>query len=225
MVATVMNGPAPNFPSAIFTGHGLSCRRGGRVVFDGLSFALSSGRALNLRGPNGSGKSTLLRLMAGLARTNSGALTWNGANIADDLPAHGARLAFAGHLDAIKPALTVRENLSFWADLRNKASDLNAALKQLAITHLADIPARVLSAGQRHRVALTRILMSGAPLWLLDEPTNTLDDAALTSLRAVLQSHLQNGGMIVMASHGELLLPDAATLDLRDFMPTKASAA
>ncbi|MBL8628300.1 MAG: ATP-binding cassette domain-containing protein, partial [Rhodospirillaceae bacterium] len=106
------------FSSAEFAGANLSCRRGGRMVFAGLNFTVKSGEALILRGPNGAGKTTLLRLMAGLARTSSGAMTWDGADISDDLPAHGARLGFAGHLDGVKPALSVVENLQFWADVR-----------------------------------------------------------------------------------------------------------
>lgn len=207
------------FQTNQFTGTHLNCRRGGRMVFAGLSFAIKSGEALVLRGPNGSGKTTLLRLMAGLARATQGTLNWNGADIADDLPAHGANLAFAGHLDAVKPALTVRENLRFWANIRGVDEQrITRALAVFSLTHLADMPGRVLSAGQRHRVALARVAMNGAPLWLLDEPTNTLDDAALSALQQALQTHLSQGGMIVMASHGDALLPQARTLDLRGFI-------
>jgi heme exporter protein A len=204
----------PDFQSSEFSGANLSCRRGGRTVFAGLSFRIASGQSIVLRGPNGSGKTTLLRLMAGLARAAEGTLSWNGENISDDLPAHGARLGFAGHLDAVKAAQTVRENLSFWAKLRS-GSDVSQALRTFGISHLADVPGRVLSAGQRHRVALARVMVSGAPLWLLDEPTNTLDDAALGALRETMHLHLKRGGMIVMASHGEPLLPTADALSLR----------
>jgi heme exporter protein A len=207
------------FSAATFTGTDVSCRRGGRMVFADLSFRVAEGEALILRGPNGSGKTTLLRLMAGLARPKSGVLAWNGADVADDLPAHGARLAFGGHLDAVKPALSVRENLKFWADVRGSAdTDIDKALAAFSLTHLADLPGRVLSAGQKHRVALARVAMNGAQLWLLDEPTNTLDDTALKALQNVMQTHLKNGGMIVMASHGETLLPSALHLDLREFI-------
>ncbi len=207
------------FQSAEFSGTNLSCRRGGRVVFAGLAFTVKSGEALILRGPNGAGKTTLLRLMAGLARANAGTLNWNGTDVQEDLAAHGARLGFAGHLDAVKPAMTVRENLEFWADVRGSAlSDIDKALKAFSLSHLADMPGRILSAGQRHRVALARIAMNGAQLWLLDEPTNTLDDAALSALQRVMQNHLKSGGMVVMASHGDTLLPNANTLDIRAFI-------
>jgi heme exporter protein A len=207
------------FSAAEFSGTSLSCRRGGRVVFAGLNFTVKSGEALILRGPNGAGKTTLLRLMAGLARASAGALNWNGADVSEDFAAHGARLGFAGHLDAVKPAMTVRENLAFWADVRgSNANDIDKALKAFSLSHLAEMPGRVLSAGQRHRVALARIAMNGAQLWLLDEPTNTLDDAALSALRTVMQNHLKNGGMVVMASHGDTLLAQANTLDIRTFI-------
>ena len=208
------------FSTAVFAGENLSCRRGGRGVFTGLSFRVASGEALVLRGPNGSGKTTLLRLMAGLARMASGTLTWNSGDIRDDGPAHGARLGFAGHLDSVKPALTVRENLSFWAELRGaRPADVTQALETFAVRHLANLPGRVLSAGQKHRVALARLLLGNAQLWLLDEPANTLDDTALNALRSVLNAHVQRGGMAVIASHGETLLPQALSLDLHRFAP------
>jgi len=218
-----MSGPV--FNTAEFSGARLNCQRGGRLVLTNLSFRIASGEAMVLRGPNGSGKTTLLRLMAGLARATSGALTWNGDDISEDLSAHGARLGFAGHLDAVKSAQTVRENLLFWASLRGaRASDVERAMATFGLSHLADITARVLSAGQRHRVALARVALSNAPLWLLDEPTNTLDDAALNALRNTLSAHLHRGGMIVMASHGDSLLPHARTLDVRQTQPASAAA-
>src|SRR5262249_2898471 len=153
------------------------CRRGGRLVFAGLAFSLGSGDAVVLRGPNGSGKTTLLRLMAGLCRRSGGEMAWNGAEI-DDLEAHGANLRFIGHLDAVKPALTVAENLAFWRDLWGAPKgDVRPAAAKLGLGALADFPARLLSAGQRHRLALARLLVAPAPLWLLDEPGNALDDA------------------------------------------------
>lgn len=195
------------------------------MVFAGLSFRMTAGEAIVLRGPNGSGKTTLLRLMAGLARAVTGTLSWNGADIADDPSAHGARLGFAGHLDAVKSAQTVRENIAFWASLRGTSpAHVDQALATFGIGHLANIPARVLSAGQRHRVALARVAVSQAPLWLLDEPTNTLDDAALNALRETLGAHLNRGGMIVMASHGDSLLPQARALDLRQTQPSSIAA-
>jgi heme exporter protein A len=212
-------GPRMNvfrFDKTEFSGANLSCRRGGRNVLSDLSFHISSGEALILRGPNGSGKTTLLRLMAGLSQPTLGSMLWNGAAISEDLTAHGARLGFVGHLDAVKSAQTVRENLTFWAQLRG-ADEAQAAtaLKAFGLSHLATIPGRVLSAGQRHRLALARLMVSNAPLWLLDEPTNTLDDAALEALRQVLRQHLDCGGLVVVASHGESIIAQARTLDVR----------
>jgi heme exporter protein A len=205
-----------SFEKIEFSGASLSCRRGGRDVLSGLSFRISSGEALILRGPNGSGKTTLLRLMAGLSLPTLGSLLWNGVAISEDPTTHGGRLGFVGHLDAVKSAQTVRENLTFWAQLRGAdGAQTTAALKAFGLSHLATIPGRVLSAGQRHRLALARLMVSNAPLWLLDEPTNTLDDAALEALRSVLRGHLDQGGLVVIASHGESLIAQARTLDVR----------
>lgn len=204
------------FQIAEFVGRDVSCRRGGREVIAGLSFRIQSGEALILRGANGSGKTTLLRLMAGLTPTTNGQLLWNGDDVREDLSAHGQRLAFAGHLDAIKSAQTVRENLAFWSELRgNTQQSAGEALKLFGLGHLASLPGRVLSAGQRHRLALARLTVCRAPLWLLDEPTNTLDDAALKVLRSVIETHLSAGGMAVIATHGDAVVPQGRVLDVR----------
>ena len=210
---------AEGFEQATFSGTGLACRRGGRTVFATLGFSLAGGAALVLRGANGSGKSTLLRLMAGLASPSAGAVAWNGAAVADDPEAHGARLRYVGHLDATKPALTLRENLSFaaglWGDRR--ATRTKAALDAFGLAPLGDMPARVLSAGQRHRLALARLLLVPAPLWLLDEPSNALDDAGVAALSAVIADHRAHGGMVVIAAHGPAPVERAETLDMSGF--------
>lgn len=186
-------------------------------MFAGLNFSLGSGDAVVLRGPNGSGKTTLLRLMAGLCRISGGKMSWNGTEI-DDFEAHGANLRFIGHLDAVKPALTVAENLAFWRDLwGNPAGDTKPAARKLGLGHLADFPARLLSAGQRHRLALARLLVAPAPLWLLDEPGNALDDASLTALAAIIADHRAKGGMVVIASHGSTVVERGAALDVGAF--------
>ncbi|MHB1204849.1 MAG: heme ABC exporter ATP-binding protein CcmA [Rhodospirillaceae bacterium] len=205
------------FAPATFSGAGLACRRGGRLVFSGLGFSLASGDAMVLRGPNGSGKTTLLRLMAGLNWASDGYLAWNGVKV-DDFEAHGGRLRFIGHLDAVKPALTVAENLEFWRNLwGNPASDVNPAAERLGLGRLAAFPARLLSAGQRHRLSLARLLVAPAPLWLLDEPGNALDDASLTDLAAIIAAHRARGGMVVIASHGAAAVTDGITLDVGAF--------
>ena len=199
----------------VFTGENIRCVRGERLVLDGIGFTLGTGEALVLTGPNGSGKSTLLRLMAGLLRPSSGKLNWGGADIADDVGAHGARISYVGHADAVKPALSVMENVAFWADISGSGGhSATAAMQALGIAHLAALPARYLSAGQRRRVALSRMLTSGAVLWLLDEPTTALDAAAAAALGQLIADHRRGGGMVAVSTHGELGLADTRTLDL-----------
>lgn len=198
-----------------FQGTNLQCIRGERLVFEGLDFALGDGDALVLTGPNGAGKSTLLRLMAGLLRPSAGIMTWDADDISEDPGAHNARLVYIGHADAVKPSLTVLENVSFWADVSG-AGGLQpmAALEALKTGHLADLPARYLSAGQRRRVSLTRMLTSPAKLWLLDEPTTALDRDAAAALGALVARHREAGGMVVVSTHMPLGLDDPISLDL-----------
>lgn len=208
-----------------FSGQDIHCFRGERTVFAGLDFALVPGDALVLLGPNGSGKSSLLRLMAGLARPRGGVIQWDGAAIAEDPEAHFGRLHYVGHADPVKAVLTVAENLAFWASLRTRngggaagaASAADAALDGLGIGHLAGVPGRFLSAGQKRRVNLARLLTAPAALWLLDEPATALDAAATASLDDAMARHRSEGGMVVLASHSEAALEGARELDLGDF--------
>jgi heme exporter protein A len=205
------------FMSADFTGTGLGCVRGERLVFENLSFRVRAGEALLLTGPNGSGKSSLLRLMAGLLRPEAGRLAWGGAAVSDDPDTHRARIHYVGHLDATKPALTVAENLEFYAALRGHRADaavIAHALERFDLERLAATPARFLSQGQRRRAALARLLAAPAPLWLLDEPTLALDDASLARLGAVLSDHLGGGGHLVAATHAPIALRAAQRLEL-----------
>ena len=203
---------------SLFQGRGLSCIRGGRTVFANLDFAVSDGEVLVLRGANGSGKSSLLRLMAGLLRPEAGEIRWDGEALAQDPEAHGARLHYVGHLDAVKPALTVAENLSIWAGLRTgDRSGVAPALAQIGLDRLAGIPARLLSAGQRRRLALARITATPAPLWLLDEPTVALDAAAVAALESAIVAHRVGGGLTVVSTHMDLGLERTTTLQLGDF--------
>ncbi|HVH80589.1 MAG TPA: heme ABC exporter ATP-binding protein CcmA, partial [Stellaceae bacterium] len=154
----------------------LACRRGERLIFRGLSFALPPGGALLLTGANGSGKSTLLRLLATLLPPEAGRVLWRGTPIAADLPRYRQSLHYVGHLEGIKAALSVRETLGFWAGMRSKAAPtIEVALIAFGLAPLTDWPCRWLSAGQRRRLALARLLAAPAPLWLLDEPTAALD--------------------------------------------------
>lgn len=186
--------------------------RGARLVFRDLSLTLGSGDAVVLAGPNGSGKSTLLRLLAGLIRPAAGRLLWQGRNVFEDLAEHGPRVAYVGHLDAIKLGLTVTENLRYAAAVSGRA--VEPALTALHLTPLANLRARVLSAGQKRRVALTRLLLSNAPLWLLDEPTLGLDTASIERFGHMLADHRAAGGMVVAATHIPLPLSDVTEFRL-----------
>jgi len=190
----------------------LAAFRGERLVFRDLSFAVAPAGALLLLGPNGSGKSTLLRILAGLGRLEAGVLRWDGEDALADRAAHAGRVAYLGHLDAIKPGLTVTENLRFAAAIARRA--IAPALAAVGLETLADLPARLLSAGQRRRLALARLALSPAKLWLLDEPTLGLDAASVERLGGLLASHRAGGGMIVTATHLKLPLADAAELRL-----------
>lgn len=208
-----------------FEGRGLACRRGERLVFEALDFALAPGGALLLIGPNGSGKSSLLRLMAGLTPPLRGALSWDGTAISEDPAAHRARLHFVGHQDALKPVLTAAEMLAFWAALRETSHDrVLPALRKFHLAERADWPCRVLSAGQRRRLALARLLASPAPLWLLDEPTTGLDEASTQDLLAAIAEHRTTGGMVAIATHLQLPLAGAETLTLSTFAPRRSAA-
>ena len=191
---------------------GLAAFRGERLVFRDLDFAIAAGGALTLTGPNGAGKSTLLRVLAGLLRPIAGTLTWNGGDALADPPLHAQRVAYVGHLDAVKPVLTVAENLRFAARLTG--GDIGAALAALGLGELADLPARMLSAGQRRRLALARLGLSRAPIWLLDEPTVGLDAASIERLAGLIAAHRAGGGLVIAATHLALPLSHAGELRL-----------
>jgi heme exporter protein A len=202
-----------------FSGTGLACVRSNRIVFAGLDFAVSPGGALVLSGPNGSGKSSLLRLMAGIARPAAGNISWQDTPISEDPEMFFARMHYVGHRDAVKPALTVRENLSFHAALRPGPTDIDAALDRVDLAALADLPARMLSTGQTRRLTLARILATPAPLWLLDEPTIALDYRAVDRLRGAIDDHRAGGGIIVASTNVPLGIDDATTIDLAAHAP------
>lgn len=203
---------------SLFEGRDLLCVRGERAVFGRLDFALGAGGALLLNGRNGSGKSSLLRLMAGLLKPAGGSLTWDGKAIGEDLERFRGDLRYLGHLDAVKPALSVAENLTSFAGLRGLgAAAVEAALDRLGLAALKALPARLLSAGQKRRLALARLLLGESRLWLLDEPTVGLDSGAIERLESMIAERRALGGAVVVATHQSLALPGACEISLDDF--------
>ena len=205
----------PTIPSSTLgplEGQGLACQRGGRIVFEELSFRLEAGEAMILRGPNGCGKSSLLRLLAGFLAPTAGSVGWAGEDVAIDPPAHRGRLRFLGHLDAVKPLLTVAENLRFAAAL-DGAPASDAALAPLALEAVRDAPGRLLSSGQRRRVAASRLFSGFRPLWLLDEPGVGLDRASRRRLETEIEAQRAAGGIVVVATHGDVGVADPLVLD------------
>jgi heme exporter protein A len=193
----------------------LACVRSGREVFAGLGFSVAAGEALVVLGRNGAGKSSLLRMIAGLVRVAGGRLVLEGGDPELTLP---EQAHYVGHQDAIKPALTVQENLEFWARYlagpapAKAASEL--ALEAFALGHLAGLPAAYLSAGQKRRLSLARIVAVQRPVWLLDEPTSALDAMAQQQLSQLMQAHLAGGGIILAATHAPIGLADTQELRL-----------
>jgi heme exporter protein A len=180
----------------------VTCVRGGRALFEDLSFTLEQGGAALVTGPNGVGKSSLIRLAAGLLAPAAGHITGE---------APRALLTDQGSLDEELP---LARALAFWARLDGGDGNVVAALDALALSDLADIPVRLLSTGQRRRAAIARVIASGAPLWLLDEPANGLDSAALGLLETAIATHRASGGAVLVASHTPITLPDAIAIDL-----------
>jgi heme exporter protein A len=193
-------------------GSDLACSRGGRVVFSGLQCAVGAGEALAVVGPNGAGKSSLLRLIAGLVHMTAGQLALEGG---DSELTVGEQAHYLGHFDALKPALSVRENLGFWTRFLGGAeSEVEPALVAVGLSAIAHLPAAYLSAGQRRRLSIARLIAVKRPLWLLDEPTSALDATAQTALAGLMARHLAGGGLILAATHGALGLERARELRL-----------
>ena len=194
----------------------LCVERGGRPVIDGLGFSLASGEALIVTGRNGAGKSTLLRALAGLLPRRSGKVDVEGA----DAEEPAALMHYLAHADGLKAPLTARENLDFWArflagaDPDRRSLPPARALERVGLAHVGEAPVAILSAGQKRRVALARLLVAFRPLWLLDEPTSALDRAARERLAHAMTEHLAQGGMIVAATHEPLGLDGARELAL-----------
>jgi heme exporter protein A len=184
------------------SGRGVRCVRGGREIFSGLDFEASSGEALAVTGPNGAGKTSLLRLIAGLLTMADGSVDLEGGEAELTL---AEQAHYLGHRDALKPALSVLENLAFWRDfLAGAAFDAAESLAAVGLDHAGHLPAAYLSAGQRRRLSIARLLAVRRPIWLLDEPTNALDTAGQALFAALMRDHLARGGLIVAATHAPL---------------------
>ena len=184
------------------SGRSVRCVRGGREIFSGVDFEACSGEALAVTGPNGAGKTSLLRLIAGLLTTADGSIGLEGGETELTLP---EQAHYLGHRDALKSALSVMENLSFWRDfLGGEAFDTRASLAAVGLDHAAHLPAAYLSAGQRRRLSIARLLVVRRPVWLLDEPANALDTTGQSMFAALMGDHLARGGLIIAATHAPL---------------------
>lgn len=197
----------------------VSCLRGDRRLLENISFTLKSGELIHLKGHNGSGKTTLMRTIAGLLFAESGSIEWNGADIRREAEAYRAALLYLGHLNGLKDELNAVENLRIQAAIFGDTVSESAiwrVLQDIGLRGHEDIPSKFLSQGQKRRVALARLWLSKAPLWILDEPFSALDQAALEQLQHILRQHLAKGGLLLLTSHQsvELLQQEHQTLTI-----------
>ncbi len=193
----------------------IEVERGGRLALSAPGFELGGGQAGVLRGPNGAGKSTLLRALAGLAPMSAGDARLDGLSIRADREEFAGHVAYAGHLDAVKPAMTVRENLASWAALyETPSSGVEPALEAFNLSAIADTSAAYCSAGQKRRLGLARLLVMDRRVWLLDEPTVSLDDASVALFVKAVSDHCAGGGIALAATHIEIGLPDGPRIDV-----------
>lgn len=201
-------------------GEKLAAARGERRIFEGLSFEVPAGSALVVTGPNGSGKSTLLKTIAGFLRPVVGSLALEGADAETPLAEH---CHYLGHANALKPQLSVAENLRFWQQFYAPGCTVDEALDAVGLPGVGDLPAGYLSAGQKRRVAIARLLAAARPVWLVDEPTSALDAASERRFAVLVEAHLAQGGIVVAATHQQLGLAAALTLDISEFAESRAA--
>lgn len=193
-------------------GSNLACRRGGRDVFAGIDFSVAAGEILAISGRNGAGKSSLLRMIVGLLRIAEGRISLEGGDPESTI---GEQAHYVGHQDALKSSLSVAENLRFWAGfLGNGSADVDEPLAAVGLDALLDLPAAYLSAGQRRRLSIARLLAVRRPIWLLDEPMSALDSAAQRRLTEIMHAHLSGGGIILVATHTTIGLEEVKELRL-----------
>lgn len=195
---------------------GVEVERGGRLTLAAPDFRVNGGEAALVTGPNGAGKSTLLRALAGLLPPARGRIALEGGGELSECA------AYAGHLDAVKPVLSVRANLDFWAKLYGCGGGVDAALERFSLAHIADAPAAYCSAGQKRRLGLARLAVTARPLWLLDEPTVSLDVESVRAFADIVAAHCASGGLAIVATHQDFALPAGPRIKLT---PPSASAA
>jgi heme exporter protein A len=201
----------------------LNCDRGGRRVFEGLSFDVATGQAIILRGANGSGKSSLMRVLAGFNPPKKQTVFFQNEDVFGDMPWYRSNLHYVGHQVALKPVMSVRENLAHWGGMHGKSNNVGTNIEKAAtafgLTELLDLSVKFLSEGQQRRTALAKLVVLEKPLWLLDEPTNGLDRESLAAFIGVLKNHLAIGGTAIVATHVDIALENTLHLNLDDFQP------
>jgi heme exporter protein A len=206
----------------------LTCGRGGRILFAGLHFSLSEGDAALALGRNGAGKSSLLRVLAGLIPPFTGSIKWNGEDVRREPYEFRAAMRYVGHADGLQTSLTVIQNLRYWTALYRSSTSRDAlerALAAVGLDELADLPARMLSAGQRRRLALARpIATQPGGLWLLDEPTVALDRPSIAKIEAAITAFRASGGIVIASTNAPLILPNAQEIDVAAAMPAPEDA-
>jgi heme exporter protein A len=206
-----------NKPPMVLEARALTCVRGEKQLFSGLNLAVSAGECLHVRGENGVGKTSLLRLLTGLSKPESGEVLWNGLAISKGSADYHRELLFLGHRDALKEDLTALENLQLYAaidDIQLPEDKALAALWRFGLRGRERLPVNCLSAGQKRRVLMARMLTRQAKLWILDEPFNALDIQAVQALQGLIAEHIEQGGLVILTSHQEVSLPQVRVLDL-----------
>jgi heme exporter protein A len=214
---TANNSFNSNKPFLKLEARALTCVRGAKRLFSDLTLAITAGECLHVRGENGVGKTSLLRLLTGLSKPESGEVVWNGISIAKDQANYHRELLFLGHRDALKEDLTALENLQLYAaldDIELPEDKALAALWRFGLRGREHLPVNCLSAGQKRRVLMARMLTRQAKLWILDEPFNALDIHAVKALQELIAEHIDQGGLVVLTSHQEVSLPQVRVLDL-----------
>ncbi|MGQ9425333.1 cytochrome c biogenesis heme-transporting ATPase CcmA [Gilvimarinus sp. F26214L] len=197
----------------------LACERDGRILFSGLDLTVSSGEILQVHGPNGSGKTTLLRILTGISSDFEGSVQWCGTELHRNRFDYHRNLLYIGHLPGVKRALTPEENLAWYCGLSGGAGReaIGWALAEVGLAGYEDVPSHQLSAGQHRRVALARLYLSGARVWILDEPFTAIDVQGVTKLRDLFSRHVKNGGLLILTTHQDLGMEQVKLLNLLDF--------